>query len=431
VQGRHAIDLPGGPKLRIEVDRALPIVAGCIAWIGGQRAERPSEAGLHVLLARLLTRGDRARSGDELARELDGMAAAMAGFAGRGSVGLSFECLAADVGAVLDRALDAVIAPRFMDDEVDEERRVLIEEIEGERDDPAREVAGLARAHVYGPAHPYARRRRGTPATLERIDGALLERRWGQLYDLRDAVITVCGDVDVDAVQRRLAARLAGLPGAPRRAARSPSVRRPRALRAPIELQVKRDRAQCHVALGMPGLAVGDPRSAAMDVLLGLLVGQGGRLFMALREREGLVYHVSATASEGLDGGDVAVYAACSPAKLPRVRAVIDAELARLAAEPVPVDELERAKAGVCGQLEADRQRRARRASQMAMDELFGLGFLDEVEHVGRVMAVDAAGLHALARELFASRRRVTVIARPKASKAAARAAARKRQRSA
>ena len=44
-------------------------------------------------------------------------------------------------------------------------------------------------------------------------------------------------------------------------------------------------------------------RTPVLDVLLAVLGGQAGRLFVALRGAEGLVYHVSASSSEGVDAG--------------------------------------------------------------------------------------------------------------------------------
>ena len=70
---------------------------------------------------------------------------------------------------------------------------------------------------------------------------------------------------------------------------------------------------------------------------------QGGRLFLSIRDRQGLVYRISAFSLEGLDPGYFAVYGATSPDKVERLIDSIRAELKRLRTVPVPRAELARA----------------------------------------------------------------------------------------
>src|SRR5690606_40117345 len=102
---------------------------------------------------------------------------------------------------------------------------------------------------------------------------------------------------------------------------------------------------------------------AALDVLVAILGGQVGRLFTALREREGLVYHVSATAAHGVDAGDVLVYAATGRDKAARALSAVREELESVAQAKVSAEELLHAKAYLHGQYGAAPERRSRVAS--------------------------------------------------------------------
>jgi zinc protease len=162
-----------------------------------------------------------------------------------------------------------------------------------------------------------------------------------------------------------------------------------------------------------PGLAMGDDKTYALEVLTTILGGQAGRLFQHLREEKGLVYHVSAGASEGIDAGHVSFYAATSHRERDVALAALDGEIDRVVTEPVGADELARAKAWLTGQFEVELQRRSRIASSLAFDEAYGLGAALHLRFPQRVYAVTAADVHAVARELLDPRRAVTVLTRP------------------
>lgn len=141
-----------------------------------------------------------------------------------------------------------------------------------------------------------------------------------------------------------------------------------------------------------------------------ILGGQVGRLFTALREEQGLVYHVSASSTEGLDAGHVAFYAATSPDKLVRAREALERERARICREPIAALELERAQAYLVGQAEAALQRRGRIASSMAFNEIYGLGYAAHLAYARRIEAVRATDVTALARALLQPSRQITAI---------------------
>src|SRR5204863_420562 len=54
------------------------------------------------------------------------------------------------------------------------------------------------------------------------------------------------------------------------------------------------NKQQAHLVVGFPGTTIGDPDRFTLEVLSTILSGQGGRLFVELRERRGLAYRVSA-----------------------------------------------------------------------------------------------------------------------------------------
>lgn len=402
------VDLPCGVRIRAVVDRRVPIVGGWLAWPGGLRLEDAQRAGATPVMAELLTRGCEAIDGDTLAREIDGMAAVLDGFSGRSSAGLHLECLSDNLPDVLRRALECAAAPRFSADELEEERRVALADYEAEDDDLAKVAMRDVLSRLYV-GHPYRFRRRGTPKSLGRLTADGLGRLWKRWYPLPRMVLGLAGDVDLPAVAEQVqsAMAMAGIDGQgvepfprwPGNGLRTAVVRPPGG-----ERRIQRAKEQAHIALAYPGLPIGDRRGPALEVLMAVLGGQAGRLFLKLREDEGLVYHVSASTSEGIDAGDVVVYAATGQDKVARARAAIEAEIASLAAGEMTDEELDRAKAWLCGQYDASLERRGRLASLVAFDEAFGQPIGQSFAYRARIERVGGKAVARAAKEMLAPR---------------------------
>ena len=412
VRGRDGIvrvDFEAGLRLRARVDASVPMAAGWLVWSGGLRAETARDLGSSSIMTSLLTRGSASIGGDALAREIDGLAAVLEGFSGRNSVGIHLECLAPDLPVVVRRAIECAATPKFDPDELEEERRVALEELAGEKDDTGGQAFVAAYALLYRD-HPFRWRRRGTEESLERLTAQRCRDLWARTYPLSRAVLGLAGDIDIDAVVQLVDEVLPRERGA---AADPWSPGAPRYPRRPVTRVLDGAREQAHVVRLHPGIPMGDARIYALEVLTTILGGQAGRLFASLREDKGLVYHVSAGASEGIDAGHVSFYAATSHRERDVALRALGVEIDRVIAEPVTREELDRAKAWLCGQYEVELQRRSRIASSLAFDEAYGLGAALHLQFPKKVQAVTVADVHGIARELLDPSTAVTVVTRP------------------
>jgi zinc protease len=233
--------------------------------------------------------------------------------------------------------------------------------------------------------------------------------------------IAVVGDVDPAAV-------IARLRGALERAAEEraePAAAPPAAEGAPTDPPVDPlpteprlvsrflNKQQAHLVVGFPGTTIVHPDRFALELLATILSGQGGRLFVELRDKRSLAYRVSAFSLEGIDPGYFAVYMATSPSNLEVARAGIREELDKVMDHPVGEAELERAKRYLVGADDISLQRRAALASTLAFNECYGLGW-DEYKRYGEtVLAVTAADVQRVAREYLDPRRAVIAVVQP------------------
>lgn len=403
--------LPSGATLIVKRDATVPVVAFRAVWVGGLLNEDDRTAGMSSFLATLLTRGTLGRSGDEISHEMEGMAGGIGGFSGKNSLGLRAEILSRHWERGLEIVAECLRRPTFPEEEVDKERRHVLDEIHAQEDNLSVAVMRLFSETMYR-KHPYRLDPLGTPASVGGFTRDKVRDHFSRYYPLGGLTLSVVGDVDPARVVEKATGLLGG--EAPRR----PPPRPPRENvaarpRGPTEVFRFRSRQQAHMVIGFPGTTLDDPDHFALEVMSTVLSGQGGRLFIELRDKEGLAYRVNAYNLEGLDPGYFAVYIATSPTNLDKALDGIRVELARLVDTPVPADELERAKRYLVGAHDISLQRRAAVASSLAFNEAYGLGWDTYRRYAASIQAVDAAAVARVARKYLDWDRAVIATVKP------------------
>jgi predicted Zn-dependent peptidase len=182
---------------------------------------------------------------------------------------------------------------------------------------------------------------------------------------------------------------------------RVPESQRPRT-HAGITLRNKRSLEQMHVCLGVPSYPLSH-ESRFVSYILNTMLGGGmsSRLFQNIREKQGLAYSVFSELNPYRDTGCLAVYAGTSPAA---ARQVIDSILEQfrlLKQEPVPADELQRAKDHLKGSLLLGMESTASRMANLARQEIYFQRQIPIEEMLERIERVTAEDVQLCARELF------------------------------
>lgn len=107
---------------------------------------------------------------------------------------------------------------------------------------------------------------------------------------------------------------------------------------------------QAHLVVGTPGYPLGHPDRYAVQLMVAVLGGgMSSRLFTEVRERRGLAYYVFAANHGYTDAGSLYARAGVDVKRVDEAVETIVAELRRIAAEPVPIEELEKARSYVKG----------------------------------------------------------------------------------
>jgi zinc protease len=401
--------LPGGGVLLVKEERAVPLVALRAVWAGGLRAETQENAGINTVLARLAAKGTRHRGAEQIVREMEAMGGSIGGNSGRNSFGLRAELLSRHLDEGLDLFIEAIAEPAFREEEFARERTLQLDELRAREDNPAG-VAFLLFAETLYQRHPYRLDTLGTAASVAALTPDQLAEYRARLYPAAQTTLSVVGDVDPDHVSHVVRERLARFP---RAAASRLAPPQEEPITAPRVALRRLDKAQAHLVVGFPGARLTDPVRWELEVLSAILSGQGGRLFLELRDKRSLAYSVTGFSVEGVDPGYFAVYLGCGPAKLTEALEGIRRELARCRESPPSAAELDRARTHLIGTHAIGLQRNSARAAVYAFDECYGLGANASAEYAERVSAVSAADVLAAAQRTLDPKTEVVALVAP------------------
>ncbi|MEN8180912.1 MAG: pitrilysin family protein [Myxococcota bacterium] len=393
----HSYELRGGARLVVQPREETPVVAVRAVFLGGLLAEDERSAGLTSFLTSMWLRGTSAHSSAGFARSVESLASEIEGFSGRNSLGLALDCLADRLDPALDLFAEVLLEPTLAPEEVEKERRDTLAALERREDRLGARTFDLFQEELYG-AHPYRFPVIGTEESVERFSAESVAAHHKRLVHAPNLVLSVVGDVDPDRVAASLSVRLADLSSGPFSPPAAGRFRRPDGRR---ERELRKERAQAHLVIGFAGLTVDDPDREALEVIAQILAGQSGRLFLELRDRQGLAYAVSASNVEGVAPGFFATYIGTAPEKLDAARAGMESELARLLESPPAEPELEAARRHLAGSFAIEQQRCSGRATHLALDVLYGLGVDAHRHYPDRVLAVSKEDVLRVARRVI------------------------------
>ena len=367
----------------------------------GSRDEGPEEHGLAHFLEHMFFKGTRRRTTYEIARLLDRIGGRVDAFTTKEYVCFYARVLRDHQPLITDLFADLVLNAVFDPNEMEKERQVILEELRGAEDDP-QEFASDRFMEAIWPGHGLGRPVGGFMKDILKVRHETLMKHFRRQLYPENLLITASGSLDPDKLFRDLEEKfepILAFRGEP--APRTP----PRSSRFAHIWQWPHIE-QVHVLIGGPGLSFVDERRFAFSLALNVLgSGMSSRLFMKLREEQGLVYNTHASALPLSDTGLWYVYAGTAPERLPRVVEVLRNEIARMREGSLTREELDLAKqqvrANALMSWESASERMFARAKQFVYRE----DFIDVEERVRRIEKIPLEEVHRVASELLREER--------------------------
>lgn len=339
----RSVTLANGMKIIVWPVHNIPNVA-LYNWVrAGSRNEAPGITGLAHFFEHMMFNGTARRKPGDFDKLMEAQGGANNAFTSdditvyqdwfpRGALELIFELEA-------DRIANLAFEPAVIESErgvVYSERRLGVE------DNNHGFLAEQVQAAAFV-AHPYQFPTIGWPADIQSWKLSDLQKFFRTYYAPNNQTLVLAGDVSPDEVFALARKYLEPIP-------RQPA---PDPVRAQEPVQVAERRIVVHRSAQTPLVhyaykapAAADERAPALILLLSVLVeGDASRLYRLLVEERKLAIDVGGHWHEGFDPGLLWLYLTLPEGSDPEpVRAVLDAELARIVSEGITDAELRRAK---------------------------------------------------------------------------------------
>jgi predicted Zn-dependent peptidase len=297
----------------------------------------------------------------------------------------------------VDLLSDIVLHPKFDPDEVERERKVVLEEIRMVEDTPDELVYDLFAEHFYG-GNPLGRPIQGTAKTLAGLSRGRVLRFFKDVYCPDNIVVAAAGNLRHDRLARLVRKAFGGMtPGN----GDSRRMRRPRP-RPGVVRKSKRDLEQAHVLMGLPAYPEDFRDRYTLFVLNTLLGGtMSSRLFQKIREQHGLAYSVYSAVNGFIDAGFLMIYLATRPDQARGAVGLIQNELRDLREVGPSKAELEVAKEHLKGSLMLSLESTSSRMSNLARQNMYFRRQFTLKEILRGIERVTVGKVHALSGSLF------------------------------
>jgi predicted Zn-dependent peptidase len=395
--------LPSG--LRI-VTETVPGVrsASFGIWVNvGSRDEDARSAGASHFLEHLLFKGTKRRSALEISSSIEAVGGEMNAFTTKEYTCFYARVIDSDLSLAIDVISELITSSLCRPEDVDAERKVVLEEISMRDDDPSDLVHEVFAEDFYR-KHPLSRSILGSEKTIKSIKRDAIFDYYKSRYRPDQIVVSVAGNFSHRKVVSLIEDALSrdGFLDV----SSAPEIRKSESFR-PVGGRVgllTRKTEQAHLFMGLPAVDRDDPRRFAVGVLSAALGGgMSSRLFQEVREKRGLAYAVYSYAQQFSGTGHLGFYAGTAPQSAKEVITVIRGIIADVASSGLTHEELDRAKGAVRGSLVLSQEDTGSRMSRIGKSELVYGHVMSFDEILREIARVDGSAIQDVASELLAA----------------------------
>lgn len=307
-------------------------------WINnGSRHEKKEENGMSHFIEHMLFKGTYDRSAEDIALEMDSVGGQLNAFTTRESTCFYAKTLNEYVEKSADILSDMIFNPRLSDEDINLERRVILEEIAMYEDSPEDVAYDLFADIVWGDT-AMGRPILGSGHTLNNITPRTMREYMKSHYTSKSIVIAVTGNFDDSLFellekyfgQRKIATNEVTFEEVSYKSGSG---------------YLTRDFEQVQLIAGFNGIDIYDESVYELLVFNNVFgSGMSSRLFQNIREKYGLVYSVGAGHSAYVKTGTFDVFAATLPENAAQVSELIVEEIKKIKAQKLTDEEIERSK---------------------------------------------------------------------------------------
>jgi predicted Zn-dependent peptidase len=363
----------------------------------GSRHETDAQAGIAHFVEHMLFKGTATRTAEDIAQAIDSIGGQLDAFTAKEYASYYIKVLDEHLPLAVELLADIVLRPAFEAEEVEREKKVVLEEIKMVEDTPDDLVHELFTQHFWE-GHPLGRPILGSRETVESFTPGLLREYFRRAYVAPNMVVSAAGNLDHAQLRDLIVRAFAEVPSEGELVGEEPPEVVPQVITRTKELE------QSHVCLGTNSYPQRHDDRYVSYILNTVLGGSmSSRLFQNVREKRGLAYSVFSGLSAYRDAGNITIYAGCAADAVDQVIDLCVEELRTIKRESVPGTELQRAKDHLKGSLMLSLENTASRMSHLARQEIYFDRHFGLDETLAGVQRVSTGDVQRVAADLFSN----------------------------
>ena len=309
-------------------------------WVyAGSAMENAGINGVSHFIEHMLFKGTENRSAKEIAECMDAVGGQLNALTAREYTCYYTKTLSEHLELAVELLSDMVTKSTFTQQNIDVERKVILEEINMCEDDPDDYIHDILSETMWE-GEPLGFPIAGTARSLEGIDRKTLLYYFQSNYTAENMVISIVGNIEEERLSELLEKYFGRIEM--RGVLREKPVKID--MRSNIAL-VKKDIEQCQLCMGFDGYSRFESEDYDLSVVNALFGGNmSSRLFQKVREEAGLAYSVYSYTSAYQSNGSLTIYAGLNTEELYRALEIISKEIRLLKKDKLSREEVETAK---------------------------------------------------------------------------------------
>lgn len=366
---------------------------------GGQGVE--SMPGTAALLSSMLMQGTKTRSAEQISRELERQGMNLSVSADEDFIEATGTATAEDLGELFVILKDVLLNPAFSEEEIAKKKIQMKQAIAASRDNPSAVAFENLELALY-PNHPYGNEGKRVEASLDKITRQDLLDYYQLYFKPNNMIVTLVGNYAPETVTsyvRSLYPDCRECPADNAAVAPVPPLTQPK-----IVTEERPRLAAVWLAQGWLVPSIAEADYVPLKVLNSLMgTGMSSRLFVGLREKQGLAYVVGSMYPSRSRASRFVFYIGTDPVNTDKVKTGFADELKRLQGEPVPEAELNEAKSKLIGSFALAHDTNINQAYYLGLYEALGVGHEYDVQYPKQVQQVTSADIQRVAQKYFAA----------------------------
>ncbi len=338
----------------------------CGIWLReGSRDEPEEKNGILHFIEHMFFKGSKRFGAKEIAKIIDSLGGEIDAFTSKEFMGINFKVLDRNFEKAMELLSDIFLNPLFLQEEMEKEKRVILEEIKSVEDDPE-DLSLEFFFRSYFDSHPLGRSVLGKESTVKSLEREDLWNKFSSTFIPSKIFITSSGSMDFEKIKDSVYRHFGHLPYHPNHRDLYPP-----SIKPGLYLKKKKDLEQVHIVFGLPGVPQKSDKKIPF-LILNEIVGGGfsSRLFQKVREEKGLVYNIGSIPTTFLDCGTWTILCSSDKKNIEDVMKIIREELYSIYEGDIIEEEVERAKEHLKGGFVLNLETTTSRMAYLARNEL-------------------------------------------------------------